>query len=548
VAKLGLSLDFMVRKFVLVIGDEGAVLVHVVRANVKNAWFVPIDSEEGPESIREFLAQDRKAPLFVEVDVVEQLYREEALPKTNPLDHPKVLKRRLELAFVSEEFRAAKALAKKLPTGHKPYLFMALPVTDWLKKWRVFLETVSNPVTAFALLPMESLDMVEALAPPAESISEKHWRIFVSQEVTGGFRQIIQLNGQFILTRMTPKPAEDDTPEDVSQLIEREFKSSIGYIKRLGFNESDHLDLVAVVSHPIREALYNRDLPVTSLSVFTPFEAGERLGFEKVADPESPYSDVLHAVWLARKKKAPLLLENAAMKKRRQIREVEKVIPLAAALVTAVQIYYAGDLIANKLDVEGRGEEITLAIESKKAQIIQLTGSLAESDVPYDKAKEAVDAVFQLGKYQLQPADVLEALGRALDGKSTVTRLELLVNLPGLQSGRAGAPPPRSPDVKPQTAQPAASGAQKAAGPGYTINLDLAIPGLETAPMSVVVSELQALEGHLRREFPGAQVTLTNSPARYKSNESFVSSEKPGKPEIGLGIEVSFSIVVAGTP
>lgn len=545
---MGLPLHLLVRKFALVIGDEGAVLVHVVRGNVKNAWFVPVDSEEGPESIREFLMQDKRAPLTVEVDVVEQLYREEQLPKTNPLDHPKVLKRRLDMAFASEEMKAAKPINRKGQPGQKPYLFMALPTSEWIRKWMQFLETVSNPVDAFALLPMESLDMVESLAPPPESQSEKHWRIFVSQEVTGGFRQIIQLNGQFILTRMTPKPAEDDTAEDISQLIEREFKSSIGYIKRLGYQETDHLDLVSVVSHPIREALFERDLPVTSLSILTPFEAGERLGFEKVADPESPFCDVLHAVWLARKKKAPLLLENAAMKKKRQIRQVEKIIPLVAILATAAQLYYAGDLILSTFDSSGRIDELSASIETKKSQLTKLQGELSSSDVPFETAKAASEGYSELAKYQLDVHSILAALATALDGRATIVRLDLDVALPGATGGRAGAAPPRGGAAKKDVAPPPVGGTPRKPGPGYTLNIDAALSGASDSDLTRVVQEMQELEARLRNEFPGAMVTLTKSPARFRAGESFVSTGRKVERGLALGLEVGYSIVVAGAP
>ncbi|TAN52094.1 MAG: hypothetical protein EPN26_08335 [Rhodospirillales bacterium] len=513
--KFSLPLHLLVKKFVLVIGDEGAVLVHVVRGNVKNAWFVPIDSEEGPEAIREYLATDKRIPLFVEVDVVEQLYREELLPKSNPFDHPKVLKRRLELAYQTEEMKAAKPIIRKGMT-QKPYLFMALPMSDWLKKWTLFLETVPNPVEAYALLPMESLGLVEALAPPSDAKTDKHWRMFISQEVTGGFRQIIQLNGQFILTRMTPKPAEEDTAEDVSQLIEREFKSSISYIKRLGYGENDHLDLVAVVGAPIREALYQRELPVTSLSILTPFEAGKRLGYEKVADPDSPYGDMLHAVWLARKTKPPLKLATAAMKKRQQMRQVEKIMPVAAMAVTAFQLYYAGDILYSNYELSAELEARKQTLAERQSQVAKLEGDIGKSEVPFEKMLSLISAKQALDAQRFDWPELLRKLDTAIEGRAIIWRLGIEAE-PGGKTVKANErAQPRKP-VKGAQPEPPPS-----ADIPYMIEID-ALFHSRAPDLTGTIAQIRELENRFKQALPEASIEVKELPANVKPDGTFTS-------------------------
>lgn len=509
---MGLPLHLLLRKFVLVIGDEGAVLVHVVRGNVKDAWFVPADSEEGPEAIREFLLRDKKAPLVVEADVVEQLYREELLPKTNFLDHPKVLKRRLDIAFPGEEMKSARPLPKKGPAGQKAFLFMALPMNDWLKKWVAFLDTVSNPVDAFALLPMESIGLVESLAPEAEAQTEKHWRIFVSQEVTGGFRQIIQMNGQFILARMTPKPAEEDTAEDISQLIEREFKSSISYIKRLGYQETDHLDLVVVASAAIRDQLHQRELPVTSLSILTPFEAGKRLGYEKVADPESPYSDVLHAVWLARKRKAPILLSTPPMAKKRQMRQIEQALPVLAALVTIGQFYYAGDIALTNYELSGQIDGKKATMSERESRLRQLQDEMSLSEIPFERLTTMLSAKHGLERMTLDWPGVLMALEQSLDGQAVVTKFDLDVDV----GGTGGA---KKADAR--QAKPTASSAN------LPFKLEVAVRFIGVGDnLAEVVASVKGLESRLKDAFPGADIEVKDMPANVKSEGTFSSRGK----------------------
>ncbi|MBF0354034.1 MAG: hypothetical protein HQL43_02210 [Alphaproteobacteria bacterium] len=525
-----LPLHLLVKKFVLLIGDEGAVLVHVVRGNVKNAWFVPVDSEEGPEAIREYLAKDKRIPLVVEVDVIEQLYREEMLPKTNPFDHPKVLKRRLEMAFQSEEMKAAKPIVRKGADKQKPYLFMALPMSPWLKKWSEFLGTVSNPVEAFALLPMESLGLVEALAPPAEVATEKYWRMFVSQEVTGGFRQIIQLNGQFILTRMTPKPAEEDTAEDVSQLIEREFKSSISYIKRLGYGENDHLDLVAVVGAPIREALYNRELPVTTLSILTPFEAGKKLGYEKVADPDSPYGDMLHAVWLARKTKPPLKLATAEMKRRYQMRQVEKIVPIAAVAVTAVQLVYVGDILMTNYDLEDSLQSRQQTLNERQTLLTKLEQEIGKSEVPYETMLGMIGAKQALEAQRLDWPDLFVKLEKALDGQAVILSLGLKAMPGGKVQAPTGRQQPRQPAAKVQPA------------PTHTpFEMEIVVVFLESSShLTDIVAQIRDQEKRLKEALPGIGVEVTEMPTHVKSGETFTSSGRTLSKGSATGVSATY--------
>ena len=88
----------------------------------------------------------------------------------------------------------------------------------------------------FCLLPLESEGLAVRLSPPLIGEERRVWHALVSQQATSGFRQIFSSDGNLAVTRLTPQPPGDLTAEAGALLIERELRSSISYIKRLGFS------------------------------------------------------------------------------------------------------------------------------------------------------------------------------------------------------------------------------------------------------------------------------------------------------------------------
>src|ERR1700744_2286121 len=86
-----------VTRFVLTIGDEGATLVQFQGGEVVDAVFVGPESEDGLGTLPGYLAADPRARLIVNVDVLEQMYREEQMPKVGRFDRSNVIKRRLDV-------------------------------------------------------------------------------------------------------------------------------------------------------------------------------------------------------------------------------------------------------------------------------------------------------------------------------------------------------------------------------------------------------------------------------------------------------------------
>lgn len=515
-----LSLHHFTRRFILVLGDEGAVLVHVVRGGVRNAWFVPADSEEGPEAFSEFFATDRAATLFVEVDTVEQLYREETLPKANILDHAKVLARRLSIAFPSEELRAAVPLKGKDKASRK-YLFTALPLSPWLKRWAALIEKLPNPTIAFCLLPIESQAMVRALAPasgPAKP-GDRHWRMLVTLQVTGGFRQIVELNEQLILTRMTQRSAEDVEPADLAASIEREFKSSISYLKRLGFQDSDPFDLVILIGADTHDAVRARAFDTSSLTVLTPFEAGQRLGFKRSADPESPYSDVLHALWLSRKMAMPLRLATPTIQRQFYMAQTRRFAPITVGALTLAQLMYAGSVgqeIWDSMDLRANRQTDLNAVRQQHERQL---GELKKLPVSIEEMRATVQANAALDKRALALGPIWSGLDRALGTEARLVRYNIEV-----EGDKPGDAPAAGRPARPQPPRPGAPAAAPADGPPHKLGLTAEFPNAIGQP-ALALDQARSLGDRLTAALPGYKIEIGRLPVSVLPGQTFTGSQ-----------------------
>ena len=115
-------------RFVLTFGDEGASLIRFQGRQVVDALFIAPDAEDWADTLRSYLADDPQAQILVSADVLEQMYREEQLPRVGRLDRLNIVKRRLDIAFPHDRLKAAVPL-ERAKSDAGTVLFTALPVT-----------------------------------------------------------------------------------------------------------------------------------------------------------------------------------------------------------------------------------------------------------------------------------------------------------------------------------------------------------------------------------------------------------------------------------
>lgn len=303
-------------KRVLMVGGEGVVLYAPLGKGVERetaiSWEVPNFDEQLVEALD---SKHRGKSVLVIFDGADQTYRkEENIPKLSPIDRPRFVKRKLELAFPSYPIRAsleikpAKAkkqfITLKAPKEEsRSYLFVALPDTDQLDRIGNALYETGVPVSGFGLLPLESTGMVAELASKVFAGQGKpsRWAVVIGQHETGGLRQVVVKDGNLALTRLTPTSEAGTSGTGWVDEVTREFKATLTYISRFGYTDADGLDVVVICGDVEKQFFDPKSLPVTHFQCVNAGEALRHLGAKSFGFEKTNFADAVHAAWAGKK-------------------------------------------------------------------------------------------------------------------------------------------------------------------------------------------------------------------------------------------------------
>jgi len=391
-------------RFLLLIGDEGAIFGRLSGQSLAEAWFCPNDKiEDGRLLFAKLLSSRRRAPLLVLADVLEQMYREDQLPKVGPLDQAKLVRRRLDMAYPSDPLKGVLKLGTDAKGGLK-ILMAVLAESKALAGWSVFLESLDNPVTGYCLQPLEAVGLLDHLMPGSHQHGkERHWRALIGLQATGGLRQIFTVNGQMVITRLTQAPPESI---GLAQAIERELRSSISYLKRLGYSEAERLDLTVIGDEAFCAEIPNHDLGVSNLIALTPSEAASRVGLKGAAKVTDGTTDLLLAEWAALRKVPVLELATEAIASRNRLRQMIRIGRVAALAATIAVGLFIGGLISASLQAETEVEELSAQLQPQ-AQTLAGSESLP---LPVADMRRAAALGEQWSKDRIDLAGLLAAL------------------------------------------------------------------------------------------------------------------------------------------
>lgn len=303
-------------KRVLMVGGEGVVLYAPLGKGIERetaiSWEVPNFDEQLVQALD---SKHRGKSVLVIFDGADQTYRkEENIPKLSPIDRPRFVKRKLELAFPSYPIRASleikPAKAKKqfiqlkaAKEEARSYLFVALPDTDQLDRIGNALYETGVPVSGFGLLPLESTGMVAELASKVFSGQGKpsRWAVVISQHETGGLRQVVVKDGNLALTRLTPTSEAGTSGTGWVDEVTREFKATLTYISRFGYTDADGLDVVVICGDVEKQFFDPKTLPVTHFQCINAGEALRHLGAKSFGFDKTNFGDAVHAAWAGKK-------------------------------------------------------------------------------------------------------------------------------------------------------------------------------------------------------------------------------------------------------
>jgi hypothetical protein len=517
-------------EYVLSIGDDNVVLTRFVDGKVANAWLGSPDSAMAQEELGEALAEDPKCRLSVLIDTLDQSFKEEEIPRVSIFDRRRVLARHINMAFPGQNLRGAR-LIEQTPRKTLIYELASVPLEGRIVGWMDYVNSLPNEKGGFHTIATESVDLIRELAPKDVEVEEgkNHWRHLIGINVTGGLRQIIEKNGRLALTRVTQAPPADTPPAEFADMIVRDFKATITYIRRLGYQVGEPLDLVVLTSAENKAVLEDITWDgARSVSVYTPYEAGALLNLGSLGRPDQSHSDVLHAAWFTAKRKPTLpLSRSAAMGDTGDdIRELAYFLaPYAAGLLVAGFFGWSGWTGYELVTANAQNELLA-------AQLSRLKQSLSDEEkamtaLPFSAAtvRNVIEVADRLDTNKVSLTPELHRIASALDGDAVVMRISFTNGVDPTQAARA------------------AQARNAPAGPkiAYSLSMDLKLDEvIATADEAVQTS--RAIEQRLRTAFgSGYMITTTREPVGAQAEEDLTGGL--GKTEAegaGLGIRETF--------
>jgi hypothetical protein len=440
-------------EFVLSIGDDNVVLTRIVDGKVANAWLASPDPAMANEELGEALAEDKKCKLSVLVDTLDQTLRDEEIPKVGILDRRKVLGRHVNMAFPGANLRGAR-LIETTASGTLMYQFAAIPLEARVLGWADYVDSLPNDRGGFYALSAENVDMLEALGPKVEPPAEgedaaakpaNQWRHLIGINATGGLRQIIEKNGRLCLSRLTQAPPPDTPPADFADMIIRDFRATITYIRRLGYSVGEPLDVIILTQAENKAPLDALNWEgARSVTILTPYEAAATLGLGSIGREDQAFCDVLHAAWFAHKRKPLLPLTRAATigDTKDDIRELAFLVaPYAAALMVVGVVGWTGWTAYETYAFSTENTQLQAQLDQVKRSLT--TEQAAIATLPYDAARmrNVLDVSKGMDAGRVDIAPILKTIGSALQSDAVVMSLTFSGGAggPGPQRGPAGA-------------------------------------------------------------------------------------------------------------
>jgi hypothetical protein len=359
--------------FVLMIGDEGGIMLHVQDKRVVKRVFAQSPAKEHVRAMDEMLKSFPRTPVTLLVDMMDQSYVRQTLPPVSSFNVGKIVRRRLNKDFSTDDIKGYLIFGRE-KTGRKDwnYLMASLANPPLLQQWIDFVVERPNPFRGIGLVPLECQALMQAietaqLAKAGKDTKPTEWHILISHHKVGGFRQVVLKNGQLVFTRLAQLVGEP-TPEVIAGNIEQEMLNTLEYLKRLGLQDPKALTATILASSDIRNVFDPKAIRAGQCHFYTPFELAGLLSMDDVAKPEDQFGDIMIAGFIGKRRKLLLTLFTAYTRKLARISQSISLARSAAASLLVGVLLWAGMSGFDLFTTQQTIEELSVTQKSLDAQ------------------------------------------------------------------------------------------------------------------------------------------------------------------------------------
>lgn len=409
---------------ILLVGDEGISIFTASGGGVRYidhlAWLTPDFEIKLTDTLRKDCP---KKPIAILYDMVEQHYRKELVPKVGPIDKANVVKRKVAVTFPNYKMRAALALKAKKAKSEEikglkssPYLFAAVPSSELMSSLLRGVIASELPISGLYLLPIEGVSLINKIAKKIPGNKQKsRWTLFMGQHSSGNLRQIVTKDGELALTRMTPFSEDQKNTQAWGQSIMQEYKVSISYLSRLGYNPDDGINIILVGSdEATEEASQYFTEENNTLHTMTTDQAASYAGVKLGVQEEEGFADILYVAWAGQAYSFTLPIPVDSFGQATKPRMVANLLMVAAFAGVGWFGYQSAVTTMEYMNVSADLQQRQAFLKGEKEKYARLLDEKEREGYDVRLYKGAFAAETELDSYALKPFKVLKGVSTAL--------------------------------------------------------------------------------------------------------------------------------------
>lgn len=369
-------------KFVLLLGDEGTILVYMHGARVMRRLFAPSPQPQHTEAILKLLSANPRVPVSILVDNLDQQYVRQSFPPVSALSLRGLVSRRLERDFQPEDLKGSLPLSRD-KTGRREwhFLLIALAKTATTSEWLDLIVELPNELKGIYLAPVEAGSYLGLITDRFANEPPKPWQLLLTHNKVSGFRQVVYNEGKLTFTRVS-QSVDDAIPAVIAGNIEQEIISTIEYLRRLGFQDEQGLNIVVIASQDVISVLDLKRFRMGEYLALTPIEIADAFALEQAALSADRYGDVVMACTFIHLQRPVLTFSTPYIRKLTQLYRVRIGLRAASALIALACL---GLMASNLFDAWSarqdaqKEEDRQRSLQSKLKEAENSVGSLNQN-------------------------------------------------------------------------------------------------------------------------------------------------------------------------
>lgn len=337
------------KSFILLVGDEGSILIFMQGSKVVRRLFAPSAKPTHSEAMVELMQANPSVPLTLLVDVIDQQYVPQTFPPVSALSVGALVKRRLSRDFQPDDLTGSLQIGRD-KAGRKEwkYLLISLAKTPLMGEWLDLLLDLPNEMKGIYLVPIEAEQYIAMLNKKLSNNAPRPWQLLISHNKVSGFRQVVAQNGKLIFTRVS-QAIDDAIPAVIAGNIEQEIINTMEYLKRLEFRDTNELEATVIISQDVIESLDLSRFNFGRVTIMSPLTVAETLGLEQAALSADRFGDVVLAAAFGVRKKHALRFSNAYIDKLSKIYKARLGLVAVSALLVIACLGLAGTSVLSAL-------------------------------------------------------------------------------------------------------------------------------------------------------------------------------------------------------